>query len=85
MSVKTNAVSLAMNYDFVGYDGGIYSDPDCSADLAEHAVLVVGYGSEHGKDYWMVKNSWGSDYGLVSANFALKLENGLIILKNNGG
>ncbi|KAI5061984.1 hypothetical protein GOP47_0022523 [Adiantum capillus-veneris] len=66
-AVAKQPVSVAINagtQDFQLYVDGIFSgscsdDPD---DL-DHAVLVVGYGSEHGKDYWIVKNSWSEAWG----------------------
>ncbi|KAJ3619800.1 hypothetical protein MTP99_005455 [Tenebrio molitor] len=52
---------------FQFYSDGIYFDPDCGnrADDVNHAVLVVGYGTEpSGQKYWLVKNSYGPQWGI---------------------
>uniref|UniRef100_A0A8C5CN85 Cystein proteinase inhibitor protein salarin n=1 Tax=Gadus morhua TaxID=8049 RepID=A0A8C5CN85_GADMO len=47
---------------FLFYHHGVYRDHTCSHQV-NHGVLAVGYGTEHGRDYWLVKNSWGARYG----------------------
>eukprot|EP00178_Gracilaria_changii_P007931 TRINITY_DN2462_c0_g1_i1.p1 TRINITY_DN2462_c0_g1~~TRINITY_DN2462_c0_g1_i1.p1 ORF type:complete len:304 (+),score=56.18 TRINITY_DN2462_c0_g1_i1:1-912(+) len=48
--------------DFMAYGGGIYSHEQGSA-LGGHAVAIVGWGTEDGTDYWLVKNSWSAFWG----------------------
>jgi len=43
------------------YSTGIFDR--CRVRRPDHAVLVVGYGSESGTDYWIIKNSWGKGWG----------------------
>jgi len=44
------------------YEGGIFEG--CAPHVkTNHAISVVGYGTENGVDYWLIKNSWGADWG----------------------
>lgn len=56
----------ASHDSFQQYSGGIYYEPKCGShdDDLTHAVLAVGYGTDkHGRDYYIIKNSWGTDWG----------------------
>jgi len=55
----------AAHLEFEFYSSGIYYNPNCKNDPddLDHEVLVVGYGSHGGKDYWIVKNSWSTHWG----------------------
>lgn len=58
-----NSVQMQMMDDFQMYQGGIY-DPvtTCSSDVYV-SLLMVGYGSEGGTDFWILQNFWGPNWG----------------------
>ncbi|KAJ7952820.1 Cysteine proteinase [Quillaja saponaria] len=67
VSVAIEATGRALQL----YQSGVFTG-ECGTSL-DHAVVAVGYGTENGVDYWLVRNSWGATWG----------ENGYIKIERN--
>jgi len=66
MAVDMGPTSVAIEADqqcFQFYSSGILTDSSCGTQL-DHGVLAVGYGTQDGTDFWKVKNSWGTGWGM---------------------
>ena len=44
------------------YASGILDDATCTG-IPNHAVVLTGYGTFEGSEYWIVKNSFGENWG----------------------
>ncbi|KAJ6224293.1 hypothetical protein RDWZM_002838 [Blomia tropicalis] len=63
----------ASQKSFQFYMSGVYDEPACTNNV-DHGILIVGYGTQRiGNQYWKVKNSWGSSWGM----------NGYILMSRN--
>lgn len=56
------SVAIEATTDFQLYKSGVFT-AKCGTDL-NHGVLLVGYSSQNGLDYYILKNSWSSSWGL---------------------
>merc|ERR1712241_1217225 len=58
---------------FQSYGGGVFAG--CPAGSStDHAITVVGDGTDNGVDYWLIKNSWGARWG---ENGFIRLQRGV--------
>ena len=65
IAVEQQPTSVLIEADkmvFHQYSSGIFDSSKCGTNL-DHTTLVVGYGSDAGTEYWIMKNSGGASWG----------------------
>jgi hypothetical protein len=61
--VKYGPLSIAVDATpFQSYSSGVMQNPSCSKTKIDHAVNIVGYGTDK-IQYWKIRNSWSASWG----------------------
>ena len=66
LEISTNGpieTAFRVYQDFMSYQSGIYQYDGESSFIGNHAIKVIGWGTENGVDYWIAANSWGTKWG----------------------
>ncbi|KAF4668371.1 hypothetical protein FOL46_002036, partial [Perkinsus olseni] len=72
-----SAIINANPADFKLYKSGIYESEFCDSSAISHSVLITGYGTdEKGLNYWEIKNSWGTEWGMAGYGRLVRGEGG---------
>ncbi|CAI5510828.1 unnamed protein product [Closterium sp. Naga37s-1] len=54
----------ASHDSFLLYKSGVYEDKACASEIVDHSVLVVGFSLKLPQPYLIIRNSWGTHWGM---------------------
>ncbi|XP_074597360.1 crustapain-like [Brevipalpus obovatus] len=57
------SVAIQATFELQLYSGGIFSSVCETPAQLNHGVAIFGYDSQDGYDLWIIRNSWGEDWG----------------------
>ena len=65
------SVAIYVSNDFFNYADGVYFDKSYNGQSVNHAVTAIGYGNLNGLDFYLVRNSYGTNWAL-EVTFSLR-------------
>lgn len=82
LMIQPVVVSIAVDESFMHYSSGIYTTDKCDGELS-HSLLAVGFNTLIETPYFILKNSFGKDWGQEGyADFAIGVGSGLCGIAN---
>jgi len=78
--MPTTVAIYAESDVFMHYSGGVINDSGCAVTQnSDHIVLAVGFGTDAftGQDYYLIRNSWGTQWGEQGYGRLARISDGL--------